>query len=571
MRAGSGMVDPDWAEGETSVVPLIHRRTVLGGLGAAALAPALSSPALAGIGPFTRFRHGVASGDPRHDRVIIWTRVTPRSREEDRGNLLVRWRMATDPLMTQIVGQGITAATINRDFTVKVDVERLLPDRTYYYDFRIEGTFDTSPIGRTKTFPAPGAATHRLRYAFVSCSHYNAGYFHVYRAIANRADLDVVLHLGDYIYEYGPGQFGDNQLEGRALLPEKEIVTLDDYRARYALYRTDPDLQEAHRQHPFMTVWDDHETANNAWRDGAQNHTPETEGDWTTRRAAGVRAYFEWLPIRETALPSPITNEAEAVGPDTQRIWRSARYGDLADFLMLDTRLYGRDEQVGIIGPDIGDPSRSLLGPEQEQWLTDCLIASQFSGTRWRFLGQQVMFSKLIGENVEKADIAFNADQWDGYGASQERLLDTIVSGGIENLAVLTGDIHSSWAFDVPLAPYDSDTYKRFTGEGSIAVEFVTSSVTSPSIPGVETSTVIDRLGVAAMPHLKWLNLTERGYCLVDVSHERTQCEWWFVEDVRAPSGGSEYLARAYYTDDGATRLRRSRMPSLPKPSAPPA
>lgn len=268
----------------------ISRRTFSRSLSAAALAAAISRTApgqTAGL-----FQHGVASGDPLLNRVIIWTRVTPSADEE---LIPVEWLMAEDPALTRVVQRGMTYTNPGFDYTVKVDVTRLSPGTTYYYRFGVRGT--SSPTGRTKTLPA--GTVDRVRFAAVSCSNFPFGFFNAYRMVANRRDLDFVLHLGDYIYEYGNREYGDGAPLGRSPLPDKEITTLRDYRQRHAQYRSDPDLQEVHRQHPFIVVWDDHETANDAWREGAQNHTPGAEGDWNVRRFVGTQAWFEWLPVRE--------------------------------------------------------------------------------------------------------------------------------------------------------------------------------------------------------------------------------------------------------------------------------
>jgi alkaline phosphatase D len=239
------------------------------------------------------FRHGVASGDPLPDRVILWTRVTAP------GDVVpVRWVVADDPKLARVVAGGEVQTGSERDYTVKVDVTGLRPATTYYY--RFESGRGQSPIGRTRTLPARNVS--RIRLGVVSCSNYPFGYFNAYAALARRADLDAILHLGDYIYEYQNGRFGDGGKIGRIPDPNAEILSLADYRARHAQYKADPDSQAIHRQHPFIVIWDDHELANNAWSGGAENHNPDkAEGDWFVRRNAAVRAYFEWMPIREDA------------------------------------------------------------------------------------------------------------------------------------------------------------------------------------------------------------------------------------------------------------------------------
>ena len=271
---------------------------------AALSAPRLSEPWTAALqaqgSPDTaagRFRHGVASGDPLEDRIILWTRVTPPAGAATQA-VEVRWRIAADERLSQIVTQGTARTSSDRDFTVKVDAAGLQPGRPYYYVFETGG--DRSAVGRTRTLPT--RAVDRVRLASLCCSNYPAGFFNVYRCVANRDDLDAVVHVGDYIYEFENGIYGDGSGLLRIPEPRREAVTLSDYRVRYATYRSDPDLQEAHRRHPFIAVWDDHELTNDAWLGGAANHNPDKgEGDWATRRAAAYQAYLEWMPIREFA------------------------------------------------------------------------------------------------------------------------------------------------------------------------------------------------------------------------------------------------------------------------------
>lgn len=281
--------------------------------------------------PDVAFEHGVASGDPLQNAVILWTHVTPLDDDDLSATIPVRWVVAGDGALENIVAEGETSASIESNFTVKVDAQGLAPGQSYYYGFSVGD--QTSPIGRTKTLPA--ANTARVKLAVVSCSNYPAGYFNVYRAVAQRDDIDTVVHLGDYFYEYGADGFGSEagKALGRISDPAHEIVSLDDYRTRHAQYRSDPDLQALTARHPMIAVWDDHESANNSYSQGAQNHD-ESEGDWEVRKAAAVRAYHEWLPIRA---PDPERPE---------RTYRSFQYGDLATLIMLDTRLIGRDKQI---------------------------------------------------------------------------------------------------------------------------------------------------------------------------------------------------------------------------------
>lgn len=477
------------------------------------------------------FQHGVASGDPLADGVILWTRVTPPEAALQRA-IDVDWRVASDPEMARVVATGTAQADAESDYTVKVDVSGLAPDTTYYYEF---GALQVrSPVGRTKTLPQ--GEVRRARLAVVSCANYPAGFFNVYRAIAARADLDLVLHLGDYLYEYANGTFGDGASIDRLPEPDRELVTLDDYRARHAQYKRDADLQELHRQHPLLAIWDDHEVSNNGYRDGAGNHQAESEGDWEERKQGAMRAYFEWMPIRP-ASPG-----------DVQHIYRKFEYGDLFDLVLLDTRYIGRDARVSANCDRVGldDAARSLLGPDQEAWFFDSLRASQARGAGWRLVAQQVMMGQL--SDVTQGCVT-HPDQWDGYAPSRARVFGLLRDEAIDNVVVLTGDAHSSWAFDLAENPFDAETYDPASGQGSLAVEFVAPSVSSPA------TFVGDGESAASHPHLKYVDLVRHGYVLVDVSPERVQAEWYHVSSVLDPSAG-EALAASFQVLAGENCLK---------------
>ena len=476
------------------------------------------------------FTHGVASGDPLEDRVVLWTRVSG-----GRGDVEVHWWVATDPEMRTVIGRGSIVTNAARDFTVKVDASGLRPGTTYYYQF--SGLDVPSPIGRTKTLPV--GDVDRVRLAAVSCSNLPFGYFNVYRCIAQRPDLDAVLHLGDYLYEYRNGQYGDGRALDRAPLPDKEMVTLEDYRIRHAQYKADTDSQAMLQQHPLIAVWDDHESSNNSWMEGAENHDPdEGEGDWPTRRAASVKAYYEWMPIRENRSARQL------------QIYRSFRFGNLVDLIMLDTRLTGRDEQV-----DPGDnaavhaPERSLLGGSQEAWLFGELKESIDDDTRWRVLGQQVFFSAQA-----PSDAIRNSDVWDGYQANRSRIFDFLETHAINNVVVLTGDIHSSWALDVPRDPWTG--YDSANGRGSLAVEYVTPAVTSPSqfTDRPDEADAARAVRMASSPHLKFVDQVHRGYFILDITAERAQADWFFVDTISQRSTRERFGA-GYYTRDGENHL----------------
>jgi alkaline phosphatase D len=443
----------------------------------------------------------------------------------------VRWRIATDDRIAQVAAEGTARTSADRDFTVKVDAGGLRAGRPYYYVFEAGG--DRSPVGRTRTLPA--GATDRIRLASLCCSNYPAGFFNVYRCVANRSDLDAVVHVGDYIYEFENGRYGDGSGLLRIPEPPREAVTLSDYRIRYATYRSDPDLQEAHRQHPFIAVWDDHELTNDAWVGGAVNHNPDQgEGDWATRRAAAYKAYLEWMPIRETP------------GPDIH-LYRSFRFGDLADLIMLDTRAL-RAQQAGSADvATLADPRRSILGAAQEEWLFDQLRTSQRTGRAWRLIGQQVMFSRL----GQPGRGALQPDSWDGYPVARDRIVELVASERVRDLAILSGDVHSSWAFDVPPNPWDG--YDR-AGTGSVAVELVTPAVSSP--PLFSSPELRDRATLlrALLPHLKFLEGESRGYVLLDVTRQQLRGEWYFVPTVLERST-AETRAAAFVCERGSAHL----------------
>jgi alkaline phosphatase D len=471
------------------------------------------------------FQHGVASGDPLKDRVLLWTRVTPAPGASE--PVRVRWRVGSDEQFRQVVASGTAETGAARDFTVKVDASGLQPGRTYFYAFDTDG--QESVVGRTRTLPE---RTERLRLAVVSCSNYPAGYFNVYRCVANRGDLDAVLHLGDYIYEFANGIYGDGTRAGRLPLPISEAVTLADYRLRNATYRSDIDLQEAHRQHPFITVWDDHESASDSSPWGAAGHTPKN-GDWATRFAAAYRAYVEWMPIRESAEPGI-------------RLYRNFRFGDLADLVMLDTRGL-RDKHLLPTDPAVGDPRRTMLGAAQERWLADTLRASQRAGSTWRLLGQQVLFTSVTPPALPIQ----NMDVWSGYPAARARLLEMLAAERVTNLAILTGDLHSSWALEVPPNPWAAAGSPALA---PVAVEFVTPAISSPPFfdtPSFRDTAPMLRLGAR---HLKYLDGENRGYILLDVTAKRLQTEWYFVPTVTERSA-REKKAMTFVTERGSSRL----------------
>jgi alkaline phosphatase D len=535
------------------------RRSVLKGAAlaaAAAVAPirvfdaaAAAAPASDGI-----FGYGVASGDPTADAVVIWTRATPpRRRPGDPvatpGSGLgqpvsVLWEVARDPLFRRRVRHGVVRTGADSDHTVKVDVTGLEPYTRYYYRFRAEG--ETSPVGRTQTAPDEPGRLHALRFALVSCSNYTGGYFSAYRALGRRDDLDFVLHVGDYIYEYGNGadRYGPPELAGtRDGQPATETIDLAGYRLRHALHKADPDLALAHRQHPWITIFDDHEVANNTWATGAENHTPGTEGAFSTRRQQAYQAYLEWMPFR---LP-----DQAAVPHRGIRFFRRFTFGPLGDLSILETR-QNRSPQVDVppfstigggfiptgipaVDAQLADPARHLLEPEQLGWLRD--------GTAgrgpWHLIGNQVVLAPVRFPGgifgVPPQVTLLNSDQWDGYQADQAALIAHLGAqpATAGDAVVLTGDIHSSWAMDIPAS--------RGPGYTSVGVEFVCPSVTSdgfyelvrgalpPGTPAealVTTTQGITAAVAGTNPWIRYLDGLGHGYTLIDVTPDRVQADF---------------------------------------------
>ncbi|MFK4048666.1 alkaline phosphatase D family protein [Acinetobacter venetianus] len=512
------------------------------------------------------FEHGVASGDPLQDRVILWTRLTPN---EASARLQVTWQIAKDQEFKQIIKTDKVTTSASQDFTVKVDATGLIPDQSYFYRFIFGDKI--SPVGQTKTLPT---TTTKVSFAVCSCSNYPAGYFYVYREMAKQ-NVDVVIHLGDYIYEYGADGYATEDAEklGRTLPADnnKEIIKLDDYRKRYALYRKDKDLQAAHHRHPFIVIWDDHELANDTWKDGAENHQ-ENEGSFLDRKLAALQAYFEWMPIR------PVDDQHV-------KIYRQFDFGNLVQLTMLDTRIIARDEQLDYANyltatglditkfqADLTNPARTLMGFEQRDWLLGKL---QQSTATWNVLGQQILMAKMfipaelllslaeitsgnpsadtlakmntqITELVtlkvrlqnndptlteqEKARVLttapYNLDAWDGYFTEREILYGTLAQLK-KKIVVLAGDTHNAWS---------SNLYSK---DGAyVGVELATSSVSSPglekylNIPLAQLQqfefafkTLIDELN--------YCNLNQRGYLVVQFDNSQVQSQWNFVDSIK--------------------------------------
>lgn len=470
------------------------------------------------------FYHGVASGDPLQDRVVIWTRVTP---PDSAVSILVKWEMAEEPTFQKLVQTDIVATTPKTDYTVKIDVEQLQAGKTYYYRF---SAFDVySPIGRTRTLPT--SSPDSLKLAVVSCSNWEFGYFNAYDRIAEK-QIDAVLHLGDYIYEYEPGRYGDTTI-GRTHLPAREIVSLTDYRTRYSQYRLDQGLRNMTARHPLIAVWDDHEIANNSYVSGAQNHQAN-EGDYAQRRAVARQAYYEWLPIREG------------------KLYRSFAFGALANLLMLDERLEGRTRQPeSEQDPLYRSEEASMLGKEQLSWLEQQLKTT----AAWKIIGNQVIFSDVQLAAVYPS-MPKNLDAWDGYPLEKQKIKDFIVNNAISNVVFLAGDTHSAWAIEA--ATDIAKSYNPNTSAGAFAVEFGTTSVSSGNSDertAPDTVRMMEAALLKTNPHIKYLNARDHGYLLVTFSPAEVRADYYMVNTLRAIDAG-ERLDRSYRVARGTTRLR---------------
>lgn len=519
-----------------------------------------------------QFLHGIASGDPAVDAVILWTRVTP----ESEGDVKVSWQVASDAAFAQLVTTGETVTNASRDYTVKIDARGLRAGQTYFYHFMTGDK--TSVVGKTRTLPEGDVSSVKL--AVMSCANFPAGYFNVYELAAAQDDLDAVVHLGDYIYEYARGGYASEHAAelGREVLPANELLTLSDYRTRHGQYHTDASLQKLHAKVPFITVWDDHEVANDTWRDSAENHN-EGEGDFAVRKEAALQAYFEWLPIR----PWREGNHEE--------IYRSFSYGNLVDLHMLDTRVLARDKQLDYADymdpttgsfagdrflADVTSTTRTMLGLTQLLWLQGTLLQST---GKWQVLGQQVLMGKMslpaaiatqqmsipqfamLGALAKLAAraaandptltaqelqylqanqvlltpevigllqlpaIPYNLDAWDGYAYEREVILGTAKSKNL-NLVVIAGDTHNAWANE--LKDVQGDT---------VGVEFATSSVSSPGLEyylnlPAEQIPATEAAIVELVPDLKYANLKDRGFMTLTFTADEVRSDWHYVDTI---------------------------------------
>lgn len=520
------------------------------------------------------FEHGVASGDPLPDRMVFWTRVTRKSATTD--DIPVLLEILEDGALVQ---SHILSAKRSADDTVKFDAEGLTPGTVYTYQFKVMSSDGevASPTGRTKTTKSGGS--DEVKISFISCSNYPFGFFNVYKAIGKRDDLDAVIHLGDYLYEYGPDGYGGEvgaQI-GRPHAPAKEIVLLEDYRERHAQYKADPDLQAAHAAAPWITTWDDHESANNSYRTGAQNHQSDSEGSWTDRKQIAVQAYLEWMPVRD---PEP--------GKARAALWRTFTFGNVATVHALESRLTGRSDEIswsteldGVAPADVptkaaevmarvNDPSRTMLGEEQENWLAEELRSSVEASKTWQVLANQIVMARVVPPNLnatltdeQKAQVTnpfvqpligftalqlpFNLDAWDGFPAARERLYASAKEAGAR-LVTLTGDTHTGWANSL------TDASGELRG-----VEFGCTSVTSP---GMGTLLPFEDLGEQFSDNnaeVDWHDPFGSGYTLLTLNDKEVRAEFLKVDTVLQPSETvtSEATFRTTVYDDTLTALER--------------
>ncbi|QLH21368.1 alkaline phosphatase [Streptomyces sp. Rer75] len=485
--------------------------------------------------PFTL---GVASGDPLPDAVVLWTRLAPRAYEPgnglpEEGAVRVEWQIARDEHFHRVVGRGTATAHAEFNYTVHVDAKGLEPDRVYWYRFRA-GKW-TSPVGRTRTTPSYGARVRDMRFGLASCQAYHDGYYTALKHLAAE-DLDAVFHVGDYQYEYAVSAVGGARNYTDRTLPahfNTETMTLGDYRLRYALYKSDPDLQAAHAAFPWFVTWDDHETENNYADDVDENGNPPEE--FLIRRAAAYRAYWENMPLRMPQQPD---------GPD-MRLYRRFHYGRLAQFDILDTRQYRSNQAYGdgwqYPGPESEDPSRTLTGATQERWLLD---GFRRSTATWNVLPQQVTFSQRKNTTADRSKLSM--DSWDGYPASRSRVLDGVQQAGIDNLIVLTGDVHVHYAFDI------KKDYNNPSSQ-TLGVEFVGTSVTSGKDGADKPANWSTYM--AANPHMKFYN-GRRGYVTVTLDGDQARADYKTVSAVTTP-GAPLTTAASFVSEAGNPGLQQ--------------
>lgn len=499
----------------------------------------------------TTYLHGIASGDPDTTSVVIWTRISNADKKTS-----VTWRMATDRHMQTIKAQGQFVTDASRDYTVKVLVEDLQPGESYFYQFELDG--DLSVVGQTKTLPV--GHVERLVLAVATCSNYPFGYFNAYEVIANDPAVDVVVHLGDYIYEYGQDGYGGETGKriGRNHEPPHETLTLADYRQRHGQYKTDVSAKVMHARHPMIVIWDDHESANNPWMGGAENHQ-QGEGHWGRRRADSLQAYYEWLPIRDPAS-----------GGSREEYWRHYKFGDLLSLITLESRHTGRSQQIdtddyladiknkdeaqAFIDDVVGASDRNLLSAGMEQFLAEQIAESVNAHRRWRVIGSSSVIGKRIapdlsdpvsaslrknmkGDALKRFDglshlgslgLPVDLDSWNGYTAARERFYQLSKDAGAQDLLVIAGDSHSYWQNEL----YDA-------AGGSMGVELGATGVTSPRSLlqlGTEGLKHYDVRNALENSEVVWTDGRYRGFIRLEIDHDGARADFVTVSTVESQS-----------------------------------
>ena len=478
--------------------------------------------------PFTL---GIASGDPLPDGVVLWTRLAPDPLNGgglDKRAIPVQWEVALDANFNNIVKRGNEVSKPRLGHSIHVEVDGLEPSTWYYYRFKARDHI--SPTGRTKTAPTYGSEVDQLNFAFVSCQNWPTGYFTAYQHLA-KDDLDLVVHLGDYIYE------GNHSTKVRPTdYSAPEIYTLDDYRNRYALYKLDTDLQAAHANFPWIVTFDDHEVDNNYANDIPQDPQKQSRKDFMQRRSVAYQAYYEHMPLRRNSLP----NRSD------MQLYRRLAFGNLVEFNVLDTRQY-RDDQANGDGwkvptPESEDPSRTMLGEQQERWLLDGLAASQ---TKWKVLAQQVFFAHRDGD-FDPNEEYVSMDAWDGYPGARQRIVDFLAEKDIKNTVVLTGDVHTNWANEIKVDFHDANSE-------NVAVEFVGTSITSNGDGSDVNSNTAQYL--KENPHIKFFN-NYRGYVRCKLTQDTWQTDYQVIPYVTRP--GAPISTRAsFIVEDGKPSLKQ--------------
>lgn len=510
------------------------------------------------------FPYGIASGDVETDSVILWTRPEPEKTTSQA--LCLKYLVSSSSDLKHLVSQGEAHTTTDIDYSYKVEAKGLKPSTKYYYRFDSCNGNSRSEVGSFKTIPDAKSSVGAVKLAVFSCSNLPFGFFNAYGNAARMGDIDYMLHLGDYIYEYKNGDYGNGSTIDPSRVPQpadRELSTLDDYRQRYKSYRRDLDLQLAHQKVAWIPVWDDHEVADNTWKNGSADSNNTAQGEvnglrFTPRKANALKAYFEWMPIRQVDTS------------DNLRIWRTFQIGSLFDLIMLDTRHYNRDitdvyYNTPYVASISNDENRSMMGGKQEQWFYDQLLASQKRKAKWRIVGQQVVVGHLDYSKLEPSYVS-DYDAWDGYKSNRRRILNHISDNKIDNTVFLSGDSHANWVFELPRDIDNLTKYDPETGNGSVAVEFAGTAVSSPSPlgQGKNTSyyTGASKVLVGSNPELKFSEGQYRGWFSLTVSPNKVSADYYSIPSLLKRSPDAIHLAH-FEVASGQNRVSRSATRSI--------